>query len=55
MQAAQTHGTLCHTLCCCHVEPRTCRLDAGLHEMAMSVVSLLRTSQEEHYQMWDTA
>ena len=55
MQAGQTHGTLCHALCRCHAEPTTRRLDAGLHEMATSVVGLLRTSQEEHYQLWDTS
>ncbi len=37
MQAGQTYGSLCHTLCHGHAEPRTCRFDSGLHEMAMTV------------------
>ncbi len=55
MQAGQAHGTLCHILCHGHAEPNTCKLDAGLHEMAMSVLGLLMTSQEEYHQLWDTS
>ena len=48
MQAGQTHAPLCHTSCHWHAEPNMYRLNSGLHEMAMSVVDLLTTSQEEH-------